>query len=278
MRKFAASAVRLALVALAAACAFRAAAEKKPFERYQSIIDRQPFGALPAGFDPMRNPDEVQKGAAGPEVELSKEQEDLLKNVQFSVINIEEDGSVMVGFTDKTDAKMPQHYYVAVGETRDGWFVKEADPVKETMTVVKDGIEIPLELGANSAPAAGAKGGAKGKGAAAPGRPSLLRRGGSAAESGGVASFRGRRAAREAREAEEREAAERAKAEAEAREAEEKERREAEKAEREAERAEQREQLMTIREELRRAREEKAARKAEEAAAEGQQEGGPADE
>lgn len=277
MRRLAASALRLAFVAVAAAAALQAAAEKRPYERYQSIVDRQPFGALPSGFDPMRNPDEVQKSSGKEEVELSKEQEDLLKNVQFSVINIEEDGSVMVGFTDKTDAKMPQHYYVAVGETRDGWFVKEADPIKETMTVVKDGIEIPLELGANSGPVAGAKGAAKGKGAPpSSGRPSLLRRGG-AAESGGIASFRGRRAAREAREAEEREAAERAKAEAEAREAEEKAAREAEKAEREAERAEQREQLMTIREELRRAREEKAARKAEEAAVE-EQEGGVADE
>jgi len=274
MRIAAASALRLALVAAVAALALRSAAEKKPYERYQSIVDRQPFGALPAGFDPMRNPDEVQKGAAGAEVELTQEQGNLQKSVQFSVINIEEDGSVMVGFTDKTDAKMPQHYYIAVGDTRDGWFVKEADPSQETMTVVKDGIEISLELGANSAPAVGSKGGARGLPS---GRPSLLKRGGGA-EAGGAVSFRGRRAAREAREAAEREAREAAKAEAEAREAEEKARREAEKAEREAEREEQREQLMTIREELRRAREEKAQRKAEEAAAENAEGGGEADE
>ena len=278
MRSVVASALRLALVAAVAALALRSAAEKKPYERYQSIVDRQPFGALPAGFDPMRNPDEVQKGAAGAEVELTQEQENLQKSVQFSVINIEEDGSVMVGFTDKTDAKMPQHYYIAVGDTRDGWFVKEADPSQETMTVVKDGIEISLELGANSAPAAGSKGSAKGGAKGLPsGRPSLLKRGGGA-EAGGAVSFRGRRAAREAREAAEREAIEAAKAEAEAREAEEKARREAEKAEREAEREEQREQLMTIREELRRAREEKAQRKAEEAAAENAEGGGDADE
>ena len=264
----------LAASALAAGSLF---AEKKPFERYQSIIDRHPFGEPPPGFDPMRSPDEVQRGQQANDVELTPDQETLQKSVQFSVINVEPDGSVMVGFTDKTDAKMPRHYYLGVGETRDGWFVKEADPIGATVALVKDEIEISLDLGANSAPSAPAKGG----GRSVPGtaRPSILNR----SEGDALSSFRGRRRARELREAEDQAERERIKAEAEARRAEEQAAREQEKAEREAERAEQREQLMNIREELRRAREEKERErkkdeKDEESQPDGEDGGGAADE
>ena len=235
-------------------------AEKKPFERYQSILDRQPFGEPPPGFDPMRNPDEVQKGPQNGGVELTQDQETLQRSVQFSVINVEPDGSVMVGFTDKTDAKSPRHYYLAVGETRDGWLVKEADPTAATVTIVKDEVEITLDLGANSTPVASAKGG--GRPSSGTGRTSLLNRTDGAA--GPLSSFRGRRKAREMQEAADRAERERLKAEAEARLAEEQAAREQEKAEREAERAEQREQLMNIREELRRAREEKERARSQE--------------
>lgn len=244
-------------------------AEKKPFERYQSILDRQPFGEPPPGFDPMRNPDEVQKDAQNNAVELTQDQETLQKSVQFSVINVEPDGSVMVGFTDKTDAKSPRHYYLSVGETRDGWLVKDANPTNATVTIVKDEVEISLDLGANSAPAASAKGGRQSQGS---GRPSLLNR--SDGASGSMSSYKGRRKAREMQEAADRAERERLKAEAEARLAAEQAAREQEKAEREAERAEQREQLMNIREELRRAREEKERERSEEGAQPSDGEGG----
>ena len=37
------------------------AAERQPISRYQSIIDRQMFGALPPDFDPTKMPSEVQR-------------------------------------------------------------------------------------------------------------------------------------------------------------------------------------------------------------------------
>ena len=40
------------------------------------------------------------------------------------------DGATVVGFTDNSDPKVPRHYYLKVGESRDNWTVKEADPQK----------------------------------------------------------------------------------------------------------------------------------------------------
>jgi len=243
-------------------------AEKMPFERYQSIIDRQPFGQPPMGFNPQQMASEVSRSAADDgSVPLSAEQEKLQKAVGFSVINVESDGSVMVGFSDKSDSKSPKHYYMRVGEERDGWLVKDGDPVKKSMTVVKDSVEITLDLGSNSTAAADTKQGGK-PGAQPPAatRSPLLARNGAAA--GG--SYQSRKARREAEEAQERAAAA-AREAARAREEEEAKAKEAEeKAVRDAERAEQRQQLLAIQEELRRAREDRKARAAE--AEESQQE------
>ena len=64
------------------------AAETIAFERYQTIIDRQPFGQPPPGFNPSQMASEVQKGvAAAAEVELTVEQQELQKVVGFSVLN-----------------------------------------------------------------------------------------------------------------------------------------------------------------------------------------------
>jgi hypothetical protein len=245
-------------------------AEKMPFERYQSIIDRQPFGQPPPGFNPQQMASDVSRTAADEgAVPLSVEQEQLQKSVGFSVINVESDGSVMVGFSDKSDPKSPKHYYMRVGEERDGWLVKDGDPVKKSMTVVKDSVEITLDLGSNSA-ADTKQGGKPAAAQPAGGRSPLLMRGGAA---GGM-SFHGRKARREAEEAQAKAAAAASEA-ARKREAEEAAAKEAEeKAAREAERAEQRQQLLAIQEELRKAREEKA-RKQE--AEEAQQEGGNAE-
>ena len=104
-----------------------ASAEKQSFERYQSIIDRQMFGPLPPGFDPTKLPSEVQKSSSAQERELSKEQEQLKSAIHFSVINVAADGKTEVGFTDNSDPKTPRHYFLKVGDSRDGWTVKEAD-------------------------------------------------------------------------------------------------------------------------------------------------------
>lgn len=140
-------------------CAGAAFAEKQPYSRYQSIVDRQMFGALPAGFDPTKLPSEVTKSS---QRELTKEQEQLKSAIRFSVINMTPDGQVAVGFTDSSDGKNPRHYYLKVGESRGGWLVKEADPETATMTIAKGEIEVTLTIGGDSAKdaAATAKAGA----------------------------------------------------------------------------------------------------------------------
>ena len=261
--------MKFIILGIAGLLAVVASAEKQPFERYQSIIDRQMFGPLPPGFDPTKLPSEVQKSSSTEERELTKEQEQLKSAVHFSVINVASDGATEVGFTDNSDPKMPRHYFLKVGDSRDGWTVKEADAEKATMTIVKDEIEVSLTLGGNSASGAGTTARAGAASAARPqvginafgGRPGGLLAGG---------SLRARRLQRQQEAAERQAQADAAAAEKEAaREAErqaqaeqEKAQREQEKAQREQERAEQRQQLLAIQEELKRVREAKAAAEA----------------
>ena len=235
-------------------------AEKQPFERYQSILDRQMFGPLPPGFDPDKLPSEVQKSSVS-EKELTKEQEQLKSAIHFSVINVASDGQAQVGFTDNSDPKMPRNYFLKVGESRDGWTVKDADAEKATMTIVKGEIEVSLTLGGNSAkdggtsraggsttlPATISKGGVW-----SPGRGGLL---------GGNGSLRARRLQQRQQEAVA--AAAKQQEEQAAREAERQAQAEQEKAQREQERAEQRQQLLAIQEELKKVREAKAAAETE---------------
>lgn len=236
------------LVAVLAGAAW---AEVPPLSRYQSIIDRQMFGALPVGFDPTKLPSEVSKSA---QKELTKEQEQLKSAIRFSVINQTPDGQVAVGFTDNSDPKNPCHYYLKVGETRGGWLVTEADPTNASMTIVKGEIEVSLTIGGDSAKDAGATAKA---GAAKPndgvmtleersGRSPLLRTLGS------------RRFARAA-EAKQREAERLKEQETQRRE------REEERQAREAEREEQRNQLLAIQSELKAMREKKQAAAEQEA-------------
>ena len=250
------------------------AAETIAFERYQTIIDRQPFGQPPPGFNPSQMASEVQKGvAAAAEVELTVEQQELQKVVGFSVLNRNgEDYWVGISVPSAGDPKQPSHYYMKVGDTRDGWFVKSADPLKKTAVVVKDEVEIELTLGTpfNGGAGANAKGAAakNARTMAAPaGRSGLLTRRTVGGEAGGPAaaptSFAGRRARREAEAAALAAEAAAREEERRAREEEAKARAEEERAAREAERAEQRQQLMDIREELRKAREEKERQRQE---------------
>ena len=236
---------RTVLLALAFSVS-AAFAEKQPISRYQSIIDRQMFGPLPPGFDPTKSPNEVQKSSSKSEKQLTKEQEQLQSAIHFSVINVASDGQPEVGFTDNSDPKAPKHYFLKVGESRDGWTVKEANAENATMTIAKGEIEVALSLGGNSAKDGGTS---KAGGAARNGgkrRPGLL----------GGDTLRARRLQRKqaaaADEAKRRE-------EQAARDAERREQAEQEKQQREAERAEQRQQLLAIQEELKKVREQKAA-------------------
>ena len=228
-------------------------AEKQPFERYQSIIDRQMFGELPPGFDPTKLPSEVVKTSAKSQQELTKEQEKLQSAIHFSVINVSPEGETSVGFTDNSDPKAPKHYYLKVGEERDGWKVKEADPVAASMTIAKDEIEVSLTIGDNSAKGGGTTSRA---GAAANSDGGMVRRSPGLLNGGG--SLRSRRMFRQ-QQAQQRQQQAQAEADAKAaeREAERQAQAEQERVEREAERAEQKKQLLAIQEELKKAREQR---------------------
>ena len=238
-------------------------AEKQPFERYQSIIDRQMFGPLPPGFDPTKSPNDVQKSPGKSDAELTQDQAKLKSAIRFFVIDTKADGSVAVGFTDNSDPKAPKNYYLKVGETRDGWEVKEADPETAKMTIAKGEVEVSLTLGGNSASGGETTTAARAAASASNGalrRPGLF--------GGGLAgnSLRARRLQRQqeaaAAEAKQQEAKAAAEAERQAQ-------AEADKQQREAEREEQRKQLLAIQEELKKVREAKAAAAREESANEG---------
>ena len=241
------------VLAGAAVLALPVVADRQPYERYQSIVDRQMFGPLPVGFDPTKSPTEVAKSGSAAEKELTKEQEKVKSSVKFTVINVTPDGETAIGFTDNSDPKAPKHYYLKVGESRGGWEVKEADAKAATMTIAKDGIEVSLSLGGDSAK----DGKTQAVQASAAAAPQTSRR------SPMLNTLGGRRRARmEMEEAARLDDAKR-EAAAKAREEEERARREEERAQREAEREEQRRQLEQIREELKKAREERAAQEKE---------------
>ena len=231
-------------------------AEKQPFERYQSIIDRQMFGPLPPGFDPTKSPNDVQKSSSKNEEELTQDQAKLKSAIRFFVIDTKADGTVSVGFSDNSDPKTPKSYYLKVGETRDGWEVKSADPETAKMTIAKGEIEVSLTLGGNSATGGGTTAATPAAASASNGalrRPGLL--------GGGLmgGTLRARRLQRQQEAAAQQKEAQ---AQAEAKEAERQAQAEADKQQREAERAEQRQQLLAIQEELKRVREAKAAAEA----------------
>ena len=252
------------------------------FARYQSILDRQPFGPPPPGFDPTQPPG---KGGAGggeeggkTEAEISAEEQKLMSSVRVSVLNVTPSGAVMAGFTDST-TQPPVNYYLKVGDTSTDaakWTVKDADPAAGTVTLSKDGIDVTLSVGGETKKGATVgKDGAKGlvgiddqqRGRArrfhmtspAAGGPAGLARDAAGEEEhgGSLARLRQRRMMKQAAEVAQRQDAEKARAALE----------EQVKAEREqaaAEREQQREALMQIQEELRRQREAKAAQKTEE--------------
>lgn len=235
--------------------AVSAIAEKQPFERYQTIVDRQMFGPLPPGFDPTKPPSEVSKSSVS-DKELSVEQEKLQSAVHFSVIDVRPDGEVVVGFTDHSDPKVPRNYFLRVGESRDGWEVRSADPDAATMTIAKDEIEVTLTLGGDSSKDGNATSRAGDAQRPAGGGRSRLSGNLLGGGMSNVSSLRARRlqrqqqaAAEQARQAEE----------SAAREAERQAQVEQDKQQREQERAEYRRQMQELQEEmLKRVREERA--------------------
>jgi hypothetical protein len=253
---------------------FAAFAEGQPFDRYQTIIDRKPFGPEPANFDPEAAPGTASAaGAAGagemtPEQRTAEEQ-NLASKVRVSILNKAPDGTVKVGFTDSS-ANPPENYYLKVGGSQNGWTVKSAEPAAESVTLEKDGIEVTMKLGEGSGGKGGSKEVAKG-GALRRGFPPLggnkdgrLAGGGAPARLGGVARMRLHRIEMEAKQREEAERKREADAAAKAEQAEREAREQEEKQRLAEERAQQREALLQIQEQLRKQREEReAARQAQ---------------
>lgn len=259
-------------------------AERQPYERYRSIVDRQMFGEPPLGFDPTKPPSEVSKSdARDAEAQLTKEQEQIKSAIHFSVINVTPGGETAVGFTDNGDSKNPVHYYLKVGEQRNGWLVKEADPVKATMVIAKGEVEVSLSIGGNSAKGGSTTKVAAGSLATAELSPAAVSAphvvGAKPAGGGGNAlnSLRSRRREREKQRQEKEDAAEERQRQAEERQRQAEERLEEERQQREVEREELRVQLTQIQEGLRKDREEREAA-AREPMAEEQTEAPPEEE
>lgn len=247
----------LAIAALLAAGSLAAA--KQPFERYQSIIDRHPFGVPPPGFDPTRSPTDAQALAPGlDEPQRTAEQAQIAAAVRLSAIVVSPDGTATVGFTDVSDPKAPKNYCLKKGESQNEWTVRDINPVKETMTVERNGIEVTLKCGETSGgkdskkPGAYGSGGMVQPGMMMPGRrsPLLGGRPGGAMPGAALATLRERRAMREQQR-------QQALAQAEQERAAQAQRAAEDKAAREQEREEQRRALEAIREELKRSRDER---------------------
>lgn len=251
----------------------------QPFERYQTIIDRKPFGPEPVNFNPEAAPGSPEANAAGAEMteeQRTVEEQQLAAKVRVSMINVTPAGAVAIGFTD-TSVNPAENYYLIVGGSQNGWTVKNADPSTESVTLEKGGIEVTVKLGETSG-GGNVRGGKKSnvhrpmilpaitKDIAAPEMESSQ---GVAVESprlGGLARLRMKRAkmneaariaAEKKKQAEVAAAVERE--EREAREAEEKRAREEREAREAEERAQQREALRQIQEQLKREREAREA-------------------
>ena len=268
----------VASVAVAVACP-----ADQPYERYQTIIDRKPFGPEPVNFDPEAAPGSAAANAAGSGAgemtaeQRTAEEQQVAASVRVSMINVTPAGAVAVGFTDSS-AQPPENYYLIVGRSQNGWTVKNADPGTESVTLEKGGIEVTVKLGESS-------GGGNSKGAKGSrlNRPMTLQaRPETAADSpsaggasptplpasrlGGMARLRQRRAemrakvqAAEEKKAQAAAAAAAEREEREAREAEEKQARAEQEAREAEERAQQREALRQIQDQLRKDREARAS-------------------
>ena len=113
-----------------------------PFGHYQPILDRMPFGALPANF----NATATDVAAAKNEAQVKAEQQAIAKKINMSAVNVTPDGSTAIGFTDLS-VNPPVSYYLRVGESSGGWTVQSADYDTEIAAIEKDGVSITLKLG-----------------------------------------------------------------------------------------------------------------------------------
>ena len=125
---------------------FAVALAMLPFERYETIIERMPFGPEPADADSAPAAGGDVAGEAITAQQRTAEEQTLASSVRVSALNVTPAGDVKVGFTDSS-AKPPVSYYLKVGSSRDGWTVKSADPVAESVALARGGVEVVVKLG-----------------------------------------------------------------------------------------------------------------------------------
>lgn len=113
-----------------------------PFARYQPILDRMPFGALPESFDPEAALEaEAQKTAE----QEKMEQRQVANQLGFSALNITPKGTIAVGFTDRS-INPPENHYLQVGQSANGWTVLKANYKEDWAKFEKDGVVIAMHL------------------------------------------------------------------------------------------------------------------------------------
>lgn len=113
-----------------------------PFENYQIILDRMPFGRPP----PTQNEIPLTPEEAAAQKAAAEEEKNLAKNVVLTCINMTPGGQIAVGFSVNAD-KNSANYYLRSGESQDGWNILAANYGAETATLKKGGVVITLQLG-----------------------------------------------------------------------------------------------------------------------------------
>lgn len=133
-------------------CSVVVAAESPDFDYYRSIITRQMFGAVPAGFDPA-NPSGKKDLPQGlkPD-ELAREQSKLASTVQMHTFMHTPEGVLKVGFSDNAE-KPPKNYLLKEGEERDGWLVSSVVDSEQAAVIEKNGIAIKISMSGKPVPA-----------------------------------------------------------------------------------------------------------------------------
>ncbi|MGI6496442.1 MAG: hypothetical protein ACOX5G_10235 [Kiritimatiellia bacterium] len=130
----------LASIALLPAALPAATPEQvRAFAPYQAIIDRMPFGRPPPEGVAVAVPTADQ-------IAEQKQQEELARKIGMCAVNIVTGGKVKVGFIDNSQ-NPAKNYYLAIGESCDGFTVVDASYEDESATLEQDGVSITLKLG-----------------------------------------------------------------------------------------------------------------------------------
>lgn len=122
----------------------RAAAvyEPAPFEHYQPILDRMPFGSPPASVNTMI-PEQLELLKS--EEQLLAEQQQVAQQIAFTALNVTPRGRTAVGFIDRS-VNPPENYYLEVGAAAQGWTVLAADYDANWAQFEKNGVTITMHL------------------------------------------------------------------------------------------------------------------------------------